>query len=248
MKKTIAAPGGVTPRLAAERFGKSTWLLAVVCCLGVACALTLASTMMGRTGIQLLDIVSAAFNMLYAFAAAAALFFLWQLRSHSSADSFKKAGKGCLAVGVVLLLTASFLAMFYFSAYTIFGSLTPEDMAEMELTQEYIDEMWAMLPYFVLSLVCTALGGVAFMVFWRALRRLSEMAVGKSASAGLFTGCSVVAALAGGFVLLRMFLDLTMSAGLVHTVFILLENLAEAGVFAGITVLSQETASALRGE
>ena len=252
MKKTIAAPMGAGPRLTAERFCASQWLSVTALCLACSCMMTLMSTFasarVGAGGIEMLDLVSGFFNILYVFAAGAAMVFLWQLRASAARDRFKKAAAGCLAAGLVLLVTSLFLAVFYFSAYSIFSGLKAEEIAEMEISREYIDQMWAMLPYFILSLGCTILEGVSFLVFRSALRRLAEMTVGKSASPGFFTGCASVAALACGFILLRVFLDAAMGGGAVRTVFVLLSGVPNAGVFAGMMLLAQKTASALRGE
>ena len=57
-----------------------------------------------------------------------------------------------------------------------------------------------------------------------------------------------MAALTCGFILLRVFLDAAMGGGAVRTVFVLLSGVPNAGVFAGMMLLAQKTASALRGE
>ena len=249
MKKTIAARTVVSPRMTAERFGASPWLAVTVFCLAFSCALTLASAVQGvMHGAEVLSLISGVFNLVYVFASGAAVYFIWQIRASVTRDKCRKAGTGALALGIALLLTALFLALFYFSAYTAMGSLSAEDMAEMEITQEYIDQMWTMVPYYILSLAATAMEGIAFLVFRQVFVRLGDMSMGKSASSGIFTGCAAVAALAGGLVLGRMLFDLVMSRTVAETVFAVIGSAVDAGIYAGIMMVCQGTASALRGE
>ncbi len=249
MKKTIAAHGGVLPRMAAERFGTSPWLTVTVLCLAFSCGMTMFSSMQGmRSGAEILTVVSVVFNLAYVFAGAAFLYFLWLLRTSVTEDRCRKAGVAAAALGGVLLTTVMFLAMFYFSAYTVMASLSAEEMAEMQMSQDSLNEAREKIPFIIMSLFCTLVQGIAFILFRAVLKRVGAMSMGKRCETGIFTGSAVLSSLAGGFVLGQMMIDIVANGSIVQTIFIVIKSLADAGVYAGLMMLSQGTLTALRGD
>ncbi len=249
MKKTLSVSKGAGLRMTAEQFARSPWLTVTALCLAFSCGLTMFSTMQGvLAGAETLTLVSTAFNLLYVVAGVAAMYFLWQIRLAPAHDRCKKAAMAAMAVGLVFIVTVMFLGVFYFSVYSVLASLTPESMAEMEMAQEDLDRMWQMLPYNILSLVCTALEGAAFILFRQVLLNVGEMTRGKGVSSGIFTACSILSALAGGMVLSRTIFDAFMLGGGVQIVLTAVSGLADTGIYAGMMFLSQGTASALRGD
>ena len=247
MKKTMSVL--VNPRMAADGFRKSHWLTVMVMCLSFSCGLTMFSSLQNAAlGVESLGMVSLVFDLAYLVAALAAVFFIWRLKSAGAADSFRKAGTASLALGLVLLLTVFALVVLYFSIYSVMAGLTDEQMAEMEMGKEFVEHSWSLLPFIIMSLVCNALEGVSFLLFRRTLNRLGDMTAGKLPSTGVFTGCSVAAALTGGMVLGRMLFEIMAGGTVLRVVFQVFSCLVEAGIFAGMMLLCQGTLSALRGE
>ena len=233
MKKTMSVL--VNPRMAAEGFRKSPWLSALVMCLAFSCGLTMFSSLQSATsGTAVVGTVS--------------LVFIWQLKASGSAEKFKKAAAASMALGLVLVVTVFMLAVTYFSMYSVLWGLTDEQLAEMEMKKEDAEQIWRLLPFIILSLVCNALEGVSFLLFRQMLRRLGDMTVGKLPSTGVFTACSFVSALTAGMILGRTLFEVMSGGGVVRIVFSAFSCLAEAGIYAGMMLLCQGTRSALRGE
>ena len=247
MKKAMSVL--VNPRMAAEGFRKSPWLSALVMCLAFSCGLTMFSSMQNAmSGVAILRMVSLVFDLAYLGAALAAVFFIWQLKSSGSAEKFKKAAAASMALGLVLAVTVFALVMLYFSMYSVLWGLTEEQLNEMEMKKEDAEQIWRALPFIILSLVSNALEGAFFLLFRQALRRLGDITAGKLPSAGVFTACSFVAALAGGMILGRTLFDVMSGGGALQIVFAALSCIAEAGVYVGMMMLCQGTRAALRGE
>lgn len=247
MKKTMSAL--VNPRMAADGFRKNPWLSAMVMCLAFSCGLSMFSSLQNATsGVAILGTVSLVFDLAYLGAALAAVFFIWQLRTSGSADKFKKAAAASMALGLVLLVTVFVLVVLYFSMYSVLWGLTDEQLAEMDMGKENAEQIWRLLPFIILSLLCNALEGVSFLLFRQALRRLGDMTAGKLTSAGIFTACAFVSALTGGMILGRMLFEIMSGGSAVQIVFMAFSCLAEAGIYAGMMTLCQGTRSALRGE
>lgn len=247
MKKTMSVL--VNPRMAAEGFRKSPWLSALVMCLAFSCGLTMFSSLQSATsGTAVVGTVSLVFDLAYLGASLAAVFFIWQLKASGSAEKFKKAAAASMALGLVLVVTVFMLAVTYFSMYSVLWGLTDEQLAEMEMKKEDAEQIWRLLPFIILSLVCNALEGVSFLLFRQMLRRLGDMTVGKLPSTGVFTACSFVSALTAGMILGRTLFEVMSGGGVVRIVFSAFSCLAEAGIYAGMMLLCQGTRSALRGE
>ncbi len=248
MKKMMSVL--VNPRMAAEGFRKSPWLSAMVMCLAVSCGLSMFSSlqnvMPGNSSI--FRYFSLFFDLVYLVSALAAVFFIWQLKSFGSREKFKKAATASMVLGLALLLTALIIAVMYYSMYSVLWSLTDEQLNEMEMGKENAEQLWRMLPFIILSLVCSALEGVSFLLFRQVLGRLGDMITGKLPSVGVITACSFVSALTGGMTLGRMLFAIMAGGGALQAAFTAFSCLAEAGVYAGMMILCQSTRSALRGE
>ena len=247
MKKTMSVL--VNPRMAADGFRKSPWLTAMVMCLALSCGLTMFSSLQNASsGVAILGTFSLVFDLMYLGTALAAVFFIWQLKASGSAEKFKKAAAASLALGLVLLVTVLMIAVMYFSMYSVLWGLTDEQLAEMEMKKEDAEQIWRLLPFIILSLLCNALEGVSFLLFRQALRRLGDMTAGKLPSAGIFTACAFVSALTGGMILGRTLFEVMSGGRVLQIAFAAFGCLAEAGTYAGMMTLCQGTRSALRGE
>ena len=247
MKKTMSVL--VNPRMAADGFRESPWLSALVMCLAFSCGLTMFSSLQNATsGVEALGMVSLVFDLAYLGAGLAAVFFIWQLKASGSAEKYKKAAAASMALGLVLAVTVFALVMLYFSMYSVLWGLTEEQLAEMEMKKEDAEQIWRVLPFIILSLVCNALEGASFLLFRQVLRRLGDMSAGKLSSSGIFTACAFVSALTSGMILGRMLFEIMSGGGALRIVFAAFSCLAETGIYAGMMVLCQGIRSALRGE
>ena len=247
MKKTMSVL--VNPRMAADGFRKNPWLSALVMCLAFSCSLTMFSSLQNAmSGVAVVGMVSLAFDLTYLGAGLAAVFFIWQLKNSGSAEKYKKAAAASMALGLVLAVTVFVLVLLYFSMYSVLWGLTEEQLNEMEMKKEDAEQLWRMLPFIILSLLCNALEGTSFLLFRQVLRRLGDMASGKLPSAGIFTACSFVSALTGGMILGRMLFEVMSGGGVLRIVFVMFSCLAETGIYAGMMILCQGVRTALRGE
>lgn len=247
MKKTTSLL--VNPRMAAEGFRESPWLTALVICLAFSCGLTMFSSLQSAvSGVEILGTVSLVFDLAYLGAGLAAVFFIWQLKTSGSREKFKKAAAASMALGLALAVTVFALVILYFSMYSVLWGLTEEQLAEMEMKKEDAEQIWRVLPFIILSVLCNALEGASFLLFRQALRRLGDMTAGRLPPDGIFTACAFVSALTGGMILGRMLFELMSGGGAVQMVFGAFSCLTEAGVYAGMMMLCQGTRAALRGE
>ena len=237
----------LTPRAIAQRFTGSVWLTVLCAALVLSAGLTMFGGLQDISSkIAGVGVVTVVFNAMYALAAIYLTYRLMGLRGMADKDKCRRAQTAALVMFIVLLATVAFLAMFYYTNYTVLSPLTAEQLVEAGLTQEDVDGMWALLPYLILSMVTSALETAAMALFWQTIKRVGILCGGRKTSRGVLVACTIVALLAVGMELCMMIVNIRVQPNTVYAVLSLISSLPGAAVYVSIAVLAKQLAADLQ--
>ena len=231
----------LTPRMIASRFTDSIWLTLLCAALALDAMLTLFGGVQEFGGqIGGIGAVTLGFNALYALTAGFLLFRLYSMRGSPEKAKCLRARTAALVCFIALLVTVLFLALFYYSNYSVLASMTEAQIEEAGLAMADVESMWALLPYLILSVSASALEAAAAALFWRALNRLASLCAGRNEGGRVFMACAAVSLLAVGTELCLLMINMRMQENLIYAALNLLTSLPGIAVYVSAAVLTKQ--------